>query len=106
MWPAIVRGKRQIRARQPAYGENLDDTRRLGRLDALAGAAHAVLRPLADAGLDNAAVRYARFAVRPTCRPGHGPRQLRQLVVLSARSGPITRPSQRSRLPPLFVARR
>jgi uncharacterized protein len=40
-----------------AYGENLDDTRRPDRPGARAASAHAVLRPLADAGLDKATVR-------------------------------------------------
>ncbi|MGC9666128.1 ATP-dependent sacrificial sulfur transferase LarE [Planosporangium sp. 12N6] len=40
-----------------AYGENADDARRPDRPGARAAAAHAVLRPLADAGLDKAAVR-------------------------------------------------
>jgi pyridinium-3,5-biscarboxylic acid mononucleotide sulfurtransferase len=40
-----------------AYGENADDARRPGRPGAQAAAEHAVLRPLADAGLGKAAVR-------------------------------------------------
>ncbi|WP_224387828.1 ATP-dependent sacrificial sulfur transferase LarE [Pseudonocardia sp. ICBG1293] len=40
-----------------AYGENLDDTRRLDRPGARAATEHGVLRPLATAGLDKAAVR-------------------------------------------------
>jgi uncharacterized protein len=40
-----------------AYGENADDTRRPDRPGAQAAADHAVLRPLADAGLGKAAVR-------------------------------------------------
>ncbi len=40
-----------------AYGENADDARRPDRPGARAATAHHVLRPLADAGLDKAAVR-------------------------------------------------
>ena len=40
-----------------AYGENADDTRRPDRPGAQAATRHHVLRPLADAGLDKAAVR-------------------------------------------------
>jgi pyridinium-3,5-biscarboxylic acid mononucleotide sulfurtransferase len=40
-----------------AYGENADDTRRPDRPGARAAVQHGVLRPLADAGLDKAAVR-------------------------------------------------
>ncbi len=40
-----------------AYGENADDARRPDRPGAQAATDHAVLRPLADAGLDKAAVR-------------------------------------------------
>ncbi|HET8601419.1 MAG TPA: ATP-dependent sacrificial sulfur transferase LarE [Segeticoccus sp.] len=40
-----------------AYGENADDTRRPDRPGARAATEHQVCRPLADAGLDKAAVR-------------------------------------------------
>src|SRR5947209_5611726 len=40
-----------------AYGENADDARRPDRPGSLAAQQHSVLRPLADAGLDKAAVR-------------------------------------------------
>jgi uncharacterized protein len=40
-----------------AYGENADDARRTDRPGSRAATDHAVLRPLADAGLDKAAVR-------------------------------------------------
>jgi pyridinium-3,5-biscarboxylic acid mononucleotide sulfurtransferase len=40
-----------------AYGENADDVRRPDRPGARAATLHGVLRPLADAGLDKAAVR-------------------------------------------------
>lgn len=40
-----------------AYGENADDARRPDRPGARAAVTHRVLRPLADAGLDKAAVR-------------------------------------------------
>lgn len=40
-----------------AYGENLDDARRPDRPGSRAAAAHRVLAPLRDAGLDKAAVR-------------------------------------------------
>jgi pyridinium-3,5-biscarboxylic acid mononucleotide sulfurtransferase len=40
-----------------AYGENADDVRRPDRPGARAATGHGVLRPLADAGLDKAAVR-------------------------------------------------
>lgn len=40
-----------------AYGENADDARRLDRPGARAATMHRVLRPLADAGMDKAAVR-------------------------------------------------
>jgi len=41
-----------------AYGENADDTRRPDRPGAQAATRHHVLRPLADAGLDKAAVHH------------------------------------------------
>ena len=40
-----------------AYGENADDARRPDRPGSRAAAAHRILRPLVDAGLDKAAVR-------------------------------------------------
>lgn len=40
-----------------AYGENADDARRPDRPGSRAATSHAVLRPLADAGMDKAAVR-------------------------------------------------
>jgi len=40
-----------------AYGENADDARRPDRPGSRAATEHAILRPLADAGLDKAAVR-------------------------------------------------
>jgi len=40
-----------------AYGENADDARRPDRPGSVAAQQHSVLRPLADAGLDKAAVR-------------------------------------------------
>ncbi|WP_298457173.1 ATP-dependent sacrificial sulfur transferase LarE [uncultured Cellulomonas sp.] len=40
-----------------AYGENADDARRPDRPGSRAASEHAVLRPLADAGMDKAAVR-------------------------------------------------
>jgi pyridinium-3,5-biscarboxylic acid mononucleotide sulfurtransferase len=43
--------------RAVAYGENADDARRPDRPGSQAAAAHQVLRPLADAGLDKAAIR-------------------------------------------------
>lgn len=46
-----------------AYGENADDARRPDRPGARAATDHAVLRPLADAGLDKAAVRRIARAV-------------------------------------------
>jgi len=49
-----------------AYGENADDAKRPDRPGAQAATAHHVLRPLADAGLDKAAVRrIARFFELP-----------------------------------------
>jgi uncharacterized protein len=50
-----------------AYGENLDDARRPDRPGARAAAAHAVLRPLADAGLDKAGVRRIARALGLPC---------------------------------------
>jgi pyridinium-3,5-biscarboxylic acid mononucleotide sulfurtransferase len=50
-----------------AYGENADDARRPDRPGARAAAAHAVLRPLADAGLDKAAVRRIARALALPC---------------------------------------
>ncbi|TCO61117.1 ATP-dependent sacrificial sulfur transferase LarE [Actinocrispum wychmicini] len=50
-----------------AYGENADDSRRLDRPGARAAMAHGVLRPLAEAGMDKAAVRrVARVLALPT----------------------------------------
>ena len=50
-----------------AYGENADDARRPDRPGARAAAEHAVLRPLADAGLDKAAVRRIARALSLPC---------------------------------------
>jgi uncharacterized protein len=50
-----------------AYGENADDARRPDRPGARAATAHAVLRPLADAGLDKAAVRRIARALDLPC---------------------------------------
>jgi uncharacterized protein len=47
----------ELGLRAVAYGENADDARRPDRPGSRAAAAHHVLRPLADAGLDKAAVR-------------------------------------------------
>ncbi len=50
-----------------AYGENADDARRPDRPGSRAATAHAVLRPLADAGLDKAAVRRIARALELPC---------------------------------------
>jgi uncharacterized protein len=50
-----------------AYGENADDARRPDRPGARAAVAHRVLRPLADAGLDKAAVRRIARALELPC---------------------------------------
>lgn len=50
-----------------AYGENADDARRPDRPGARAATEHAVLRPLADAGLDKAAVRRIARALSLPC---------------------------------------
>ena len=50
-----------------AYGENADDARRPDRPGARAAVAHRVLRPLADAGLDKAAVRAVARALDLPC---------------------------------------
>jgi uncharacterized protein len=50
-----------------AYGENADDARRLDRPGARAATQHRVLRPLADAGLDKAAVRRIARALSLPC---------------------------------------
>ncbi|GID27638.1 ATP-dependent sacrificial sulfur transferase LarE [Paractinoplanes brasiliensis] len=50
-----------------AYGENADDVRRHDRPGARAAAAHRVLTPLADAGLDKAAVRRIARAFELPC---------------------------------------
>ena len=50
-----------------AYGENADDARRPDRPGARAAVAHAVLRPLADAGLNKAAVRRIARALELPC---------------------------------------
>jgi len=50
-----------------AYGENADDTRRPDRPGSRAATAHRVLRPLADAGLDKAAVRAIARALELPC---------------------------------------
>jgi uncharacterized protein len=50
-----------------AYGENAEDARRPDRPGARAAAAHRVLRPLADAGLDKAAVRRIARALELPC---------------------------------------
>ena len=50
-----------------AYGENADDVRRPDRPGAQAATRHRVLRPLADAGLDKAAVRRVARALGLPC---------------------------------------
>jgi uncharacterized protein len=50
-----------------AYGENADDARRPDRPGARAATAHRVLRPLAAAGLDKAAVRRVARAFGLSC---------------------------------------
>jgi uncharacterized protein len=50
-----------------AYGENADDARRADRPGARAATAHRVLRPLADAGVDKAAVRRIARALALPC---------------------------------------
>ncbi|WP_030612522.1 ATP-dependent sacrificial sulfur transferase LarE [Streptomyces sclerotialus] len=50
-----------------AYGENADDARRPDRPGSRAATEHRVLRPLADAGLDKAAVRRLARALRLPC---------------------------------------
>jgi pyridinium-3,5-biscarboxylic acid mononucleotide sulfurtransferase len=50
-----------------AYGENADDARRPDRPGARAATEHAVLRPLADAGLGKAEVRTLARALRLPC---------------------------------------
>jgi uncharacterized protein len=50
-----------------AYGENADDARRPDRPGARAATEHRVLRPLADAGLDKAAVRRIARALGLPC---------------------------------------
>jgi uncharacterized protein len=50
-----------------AYGENADDARRPDRPGSRAATEHSVLRPLADAGLDKAAVRRIARALRLPC---------------------------------------
>lgn len=50
-----------------AYGENADDVRRPDRPGARAAAAHRVLTPLADAGLDKTAVRRIARALGLPC---------------------------------------
>ena len=83
-----------------AYGENADDARRPDRPGALAAQEHGVLRPMADAGLDKAAVRQIARAMRLPCAdkpaapclasriPHHevvDPAKLRQVEVAEAR---------------------
>jgi uncharacterized protein len=53
--------------RAVAYGENADDARRPDRPGSLAAGEHGVLRPLAQAGLDKAAVREIARALRLPC---------------------------------------
>jgi len=50
-----------------AYGENADDARRPDRPGSRAATEHRVLRPLADAGLDKAAVRRVAHVLRLPC---------------------------------------
>ena len=50
-----------------AYGENADDARRPDRPGSRAATEHRVLRPLADAGLDKAAVREIARALALPC---------------------------------------
>jgi uncharacterized protein len=50
-----------------AYGENADDARRLDRPGSRAASEHLVLRPLAEAGLDKAAVRRVARVLQLPC---------------------------------------
>jgi pyridinium-3,5-biscarboxylic acid mononucleotide sulfurtransferase len=50
-----------------AYGENADDARRPDRPGSRAAAAHRILRPLAEAGLDKSAVRRIARALALPC---------------------------------------
>ena len=50
-----------------AYGENADDARRPDRPGSRAATEHGVLRPLADAGLDKAAVRRVAHVLQLPC---------------------------------------
>jgi uncharacterized protein len=50
-----------------AYGENADDARRPDRPGSRAAAGHRVLRPLADAGIDKAAVRRIARELKLPC---------------------------------------
>jgi len=54
----------QQRLTAVAYGENAEDARRPDRPGARAATGHAVLRPLADAGIDKAAVRQIARCLR------------------------------------------
>jgi uncharacterized protein len=57
----------QYRLEAVAYGENADDMARPDRPGARAATEHRVLRPLADAGLDKAAVRRIAAALGLPC---------------------------------------
>jgi uncharacterized protein len=61
----VVAIEHELRA--VAYGDNADDVLRSDRPGSRAATAHGVLRPLADAGLDKAAVRRIARALRSPC---------------------------------------
>jgi pyridinium-3,5-biscarboxylic acid mononucleotide sulfurtransferase len=61
----VVAIEHELRA--VAYGENADDVKRSDRPGSRAATAHGVLRPLADSGLDKAAVRRIARALRLPC---------------------------------------
>jgi pyridinium-3,5-biscarboxylic acid mononucleotide sulfurtransferase len=67
----FTRITREVRAQHGldavAYGENADDVARPDRPGAHAATEHGVLRPLADAGLDKAAVRRIAHAMALPC---------------------------------------
>jgi pyridinium-3,5-biscarboxylic acid mononucleotide sulfurtransferase len=67
----FTRISQEVRARYAldavAYGENADDVARPDRPGARAATEHGVLRPLADAGLDKAAVRRVARALALPC---------------------------------------
>ena len=80
-----------------AYGENADDVRRPGPARRAGGDRHRVLRPLADAGLDKAAVRASRGCSAALRRQAGGTCLARDPAPRAGDAGELPRSRRRER---------